>query len=391
MRFCVPFVGLLMLCVEMSAAVAEKAGTTIANAPYIVDTMDLTVQSGANYIRIEPKYLPATVIYIPDALFGLIPEVIIMGDTLPKQLVFDDCLTVWKWTIPERETTAMVEIAAHEVALIQAAPMVETVENRITETACDSFVYEGVKYTESGEYTVKTEKLPSGETQVTILELTINHTLYEEETVAQYTPYTAPSGKVFEESGIYLDTVPMSNGCNRIITIKLTIMADDDQKADTVYFCRGFNTEHDEIVSDGYVRRYRPYVFQSPAEWDFMEGVILDGEHERTLLDLKRAEKNLYDHYTGELTPVGSIRWSVLYDGQGQYVPLTVTNDPQWIATGHVAVQVYFLCGEMYNTEFPTDIDQVSLETVSTKRIENGRVVIIRGGAKYDVFGTKIH
>ena len=178
-------------------------------------------------------------------------------------------------------------------------------------------------------------------------------------------------------------------GCDSIVTLNLTIIQ-DCKAYDTVRFCRGYNTEHEEIAGDGLIRRYLPYVFQSPSEWDYMDGVILEGEHDRTLVDLRRAEKNLYNHYVGELTPVSSIRWSVLYDNQGQYVPLTVTNEPQWIATGHVAVQVYFLCGEMYNTEFPTDIDRVSLETVSTKRIENGRVVIIRGGAKYDLFGTKI-
>lgn len=121
-----------------------------------------------------------------------------------------------------------------------------------------------------------------------------------------------------------------------------------------------------------------------------MEGVILAGEHDRTLLDLKRAEANLYNHYVKELTPITSIRWSVQYDGQGQYVPLTVSNEPQWVATGHVAVQIYFLCGEMYNTEFPTDIDLLPTDVVPTKRLENGRVVIIRSGAKYDMLGTKI-
>ena len=137
--------------------------------------------------------------------------------------------------------------------------------------------------------------------------------------------------------------------------------------------------------------RYLPYVFESPAEWDFMEGVIVEREHDRTLMDLHRAEENLYAHYQKELTPISTIRWSVMYDGKGKYVPLTVTSEPQWIAAGHVAVQIGFLCGQMYNTEFPTDIDEVSTETVSTKRIENGRVVIIRGGAKYDVLGTRIY
>lgn len=390
MRFCLPLIGLLMLCMGVSAAVTEKAGTTIANAPYITDTMLLEVQSGANYIRIEPKRLLATVKYLPDAPFGPIPAALLMGDTLPAQTYFEDCLMGWIWTIPESETTALVEIVAHEPALIKASPTIQTIENHIAETACDSFVYEGVKYTESGSYTVKVEKLPSGDKEVTILDLTINRTRYEEVTATQRFSYTGPSGKVYRESGDYMDTVPMGNGCNRITTLHLTIKTDECYDADTVFFCTGFNTIHDEVISEGYLRRYRPYVFQSPSEWDYMEGVVLAGEHDRTLLDLKRAETNLYDHYAKELTPITSIRWSVQYDGQGQYVPLNVTNEPQWVATGHVAVQIYFLCGEMYNTEFPTDIDLLPAEVAPTKRLENGRVVIIRSGAKYDMLGTKI-
>lgn len=389
-RICLPLIGLLMVCMGASAALTEKAGTTIANAPYITDTMLLEVQSGGNYIRIAPERLIATVKYLPDAPFGPIPAALLMGDTLPAQTYYEDCLTGWIWTIPYSEATALVEIVAHEPAMIQASPTIQTIENHIAETACDSFVYEDTKYTESGEYIVKTEKLPSGDKQVTILDLKINHTKYEEETASQCFSYTGPSGKVYRESGDYMDTVPMGNGCNRITTLHLTIKTDECYDADTVFFCTGFNTIHDEVISEGYLRRYRPYVFQSPSEWDYMEGVVLAGEHDRTLLDLKRAETNLYDHYAKELTPITSIRWSVQYDGQGQYVPLNVTNEPQWVATGHVAVQIYFLCGEMYNTEFPTDIDLLPTDVVPTKRLENGRVVIIRSGAKYDMLGTKI-
>ena len=392
--FLLPLIGLLMLCLEVSAEVTEKAGTTIGNAPNIVGTMVLEVQSGANYIRIEPNRLPATVKYMPEAPFGTIPTALLMGDTLEAQIYFEDCMMGWVWTIPEAEATALIGIVSHEPALIEASTVAintTIIENRIEETACDSFVYDGVKYTESGEHTVKTETLPSGDTQVTILDLKINYTQRENETITQNTPYTAPSGKVLDKSGIYLDTVPLSNGCNLITKIDLTITTEEIQDADTtIYFCRGFNIEHDERLGEGYVRRYRPYVFQSPSEWDYMEGVILSGEPDRTLLDLRRAETNLYSHYVGELAPVSSIRWSVMYDGKGKYIPLTVTNEPQWVESGYVAVQVCFLCGEMYNTEIPTDIDQVSSGTVSVKRIENGRVVIIRGGEKYDIFGTKI-
>ena len=258
-----------------------------------------------------------------------------------------------------------------------------------TAKACGSYTSpRGNVYTESGDY-IETLTNVSGCDSIISLHVTIGQTTYGEDTRTSCVQYIAPWGEIYTESGEYTGTLENVSGCDSIVTLHLTIISDCSSR-ETVYFCRGFNNEHEELKADGTILSYLPYTFESPAEWDYMEGVIVEREHDRALVDLRRAEKNLYAHYVGQLTPISSIRWSVQYDGKGQYEPLTVTNDPQWIATGHVAVQISFLCGELYNTEFPTDIDQVSQETVSIKRIENGRVVIIRGGAKYDMFGTKI-
>lgn len=386
----IPALALLLLFAAMPAVAQNKAGTTIGNAPLIIDTTELEVQSGANYIRIEPKRLPATVRYLPEAPFGPIPAAMVMGDTLPAEVFFEDCLTGWIWTIPEGETTALIEVAAHEEAKIKVSPTVQTTINTIEETACDSFVYEGVKYTASGEYTLKTEKLPSGDNAVTVLALTIHNTQYEEVKIDQCYPYTAPSGKSYNATGHYVDTALLSTGCNRITTIDLTIDVESCYDADTVYFCRGFNTEHDDILAEGFIRRYRMYTFVSPSEWDFMEGVMVSSAHDGAMMDLRRAEANLNAFYTGGRTPIESIRWTVMYDGSNAYVPVVVESAPQWIPAGHLAVQIQFLCGEMYNTEFPMDIDLLQQTSLPVKRIENGRVVIIRGDAKYNVLGTKI-
>lgn len=392
MRFCLPLIGLFMLCMSVSAMEMEKAGTTIANAPYIEDTMMLEVQSGANYIRIEPKRLPATVTYLPSAPFGTIPEMIIMGDTLPKQAFFGECEMGWIWTIPENEATALVGISSHEKAMIVAAPRsCSSTFGDTTAVACDAFTWYGESLTTSGDYAHVLTNAAGCDSIVT-LHLTIRHATSGELTIEKCERYISPSGKEYTNSGTFTETISNVSGCDSVITINLTILHDcmGPTEYDTVFFCRGFNTEHEESMGDGMVRRYRQYVFQSPAEWDFMEGVIVAGEPDRTLLDLRRAEKNLYAHYVDGLTPVSAIRWSVQYDGKGKYEPLTVTDTPQWVETGHVAVQVNFLCGEMYNTEFPTDIEHISQDAVSMKRVENGRVVIIRGGVKYDILGTKI-
>ncbi len=373
-----------MLCAQQFT----PAGITADKATRIVEPMTLTVQSGSNYIRFDEERLPAEVTYTSSEAFGPIPAALSLGDTIKAELVFADCGMAWRWTVEKGEGDKIVEIKAHENASILAVPhtCAPTYDEQF-ETACDSLLWHEEWRKASGDYEYVTKNADGCDSIIT-LHLTIHHATKGDTAVTACKTFVW-HGTTYTQSAEPTITLTNSHGCDSIVTLHLTI-EQNCGSYDTAYFCRGFNTEHEELMAGGVIRRYRPYVFESPAEWDYMEGVIVEREHDRTLVDLRRAEKNLYAHYVGQLTPISSIRWSVQYDGKGQYEPLTVTNDPQWIATGHVAVQISFLCGELYNTEFPTDIDQVSQETVSIKRIENGRVVIIRGGAKYDMFGTKI-
>lgn len=390
MRFCLPLIGLLMLCMEVYAMEMEKAGTTVANAPYIVDTTALSVQSGSNYIRFDEERLPAVVTYIPSAPFGTIPAALTAGDTIDAEMVFADCGMAWRWAIEKSGSDKIVEIKAHESASILAVPHTcAPTYGDTTAVACDSLLWKDEWRYASGDYEYLTTNAAGCDSIVT-LRLTIHHATTGDTTATACEMFVW-HGTTYTESAETTYTLTNAVGCDSIVTLHLTIEHNCiiyDTTA--VYFCRGFNSEHYEPMPGGVIHHYLPYAFESPAEWDFMESVILENRQDSTLLDLRRAETNLYEHYVGDLTPVTSIRWSVLYDGKGKYVPLTVTEEPQWVATGYVAIQVNFLCGELYNTEFPTDIDHVSMESVSIKRIENGRVVILRGGEKYDIFGTKI-
>ena len=162
---------------------------------------------------------------------------------------------------------------------------------------------------------------------------------------------------------------------------------------DTVYFCAGQNTEHEELLEEAHVRRYIAYAYESPAEWDYMEGAILVREKERMQVDLRRAEQNLYAHYVNELTPVNSIRWSYRADGEADYRTLEVNDEPQWVETGTIAVTVRFVCGQFYTSDFETDVIMVGgdrLEVSGKKVLENGQIVIIRGGKKYNLFGLEV-
>lgn len=258
--------------------------------------------------------------------------------------------------------------------------------------ACNAYDWYGKTYTESGEYNHTLEGGNShGCDSVITLHLTIHTSTTGEETKEVCNEYEW-HGTTYTTSGDYTFTTANAAGCDSTVTLHLTIN-DCAVTYDTVYFCAGHNTEHEELLEEAHVRRYLAYVYESPAEWDYMEGAILVREKERMQVDLRRAEQNLYAHYVNELTPVNSIRWSYRADGENDYRTLEVADEPQWVETGTIAVMVRFVCGQFYTSDFEADVVMVSddrLEVGGKKVLENGQIVIIRGGVKYNIFGLKL-
>lgn len=420
------------------AEAQAQAGITMADATWISQPTTLRVQSGYNYIRLPETYLMATVTYLPDSAFGPIPSLLVDGAEWPVQRSISNCRRGWQWQLHYGDTESEVLIlSAHENALIEVTPVIcpadslyeaeawdsltwrgqtyyesndylfpvtkeggcnytvtlrltihHTLTNILPEHACDSFMLNGVKFTTDGDYVRDTVPTASGDREVNIIRLTIGHTDFAEETREACVEYVSGSGKIYTVSGDYLDTVPNLEGCNTIVTLHLTVIP-DCRTYDTVYFCAGLNTQHEEQIGD-LVHRYLPYRYESPTVWDYMDGVILATEKERTLVDLVRAEQNLREHYSGDLTPVQTIRWTVHYEGEDGYQSLEAGNGPQWIRPGMIVLYVQFVCGEQYRSNFATDIVAPEAMTTAVKRMENGRVVIFRGGEKYTVLGIKI-
>lgn len=436
-------VGILLFVFVPVAYAQTPAGTTMDRATQITEQATYTVQSGSNYISIEPEYLPTTVIYVPGAPFGPLPVAMEMSDTIPAQVMFsyEECLTGWVWTITESDMLKIVEIKAHESALLYVIPTIgldcpedteESVEawdsyewggetytesgdypvkvtveegceytktlhltihkttyNTTKQTACGSAVISGKTYTESGIYPIDTVILDSGDRQINSMELTIAHETASEITLTECGSYTFPGGKTYTASGDYTETITNVAGCDSVIILHLTIDPDCQTTYETVYFCAGQNTEHDERDGE-IVRRYRAYIYESPAKWDYREGMVVSGEQNRTLVDLHRVEQNLYNHYVDELVPVKTIIWTYCPEGELTYRDITPANEPQWIEAGVVSLTVRFVCGQVFTSDFTTDITEIETDVIPAKKIENGQVVILRGGAKYNLLGTKI-
>jgi hypothetical protein len=91
---------------------------------------------------------------------------------------------------------------------------------------------------------------------------------------------------------------------------------------------------------------------------------------------------------------VDQINWRYM-PRNGQYQTITAGQGARWFDTGTLSMDVVFRCGYRYYGSFTVGnmtegVEDVEETEQPVKRIENGQVVIIRGGKKYTVFGLPI-
>ena len=108
-----------------------------------------------------------------------------------------------------------VEITAPEEIIVSA-----------TDTACNSYEWNGITYTETGEYT-QTLLTAEGCDSVVTLHLIINHSSIGEfaDQMCPEIPYIY-EGETFTEAGTYEVTLTNSVGCDSIVTLTLTYSND---------------------------------------------------------------------------------------------------------------------------------------------------------------------
>ena len=108
----------------------------------------------------------------------------------------------------------------------------------ITTTVCDSFVSpSGKVWNTSGSYL---DTIPNviGCDSIITFNLTVNYITYKTMTITVCDTYTSPSGKVFTTTGTYFDTIPNALGCDSALTINLTVNYSTTQ-TDIVTICPG--------------------------------------------------------------------------------------------------------------------------------------------------------
>ena len=262
-------------------------------------------------------------------------------------------------------------------------------------TACESFEWHGKNYTESGDYTFETKNIHGCDSTAT-LHLTIYHATAGEESRTEYESYTW-HGTTYTESGDYTFETKNSHGCDSTATLHLTILPRPhvDYEYDTVYFCQGFNTVHEELISETMVRRYLMYVYESPAEWDYQEGLVLAQQDHRVELDLRHVEQNLEAHYIGELEPMKQIQWTFVKKGETAIETLQSTAEPVWKDFGRLTIEVRFTCGHIFSETIPVgsteDFEKIDAESTTVRKVlKDGQIYLMYQGTMYDVLGRRI-
>ena len=438
MRYIRTIILLLLVSVSAMGQTLKPAGTTYDQATRVTDTTTLSVQSGENFVRVAAANLPAVITYMPDTAFGPIPMAIMDEDTLLTRMSFHDCAMTWTWEAGRDNRSKIIEIRAHENATILVEPFFCPANtSTVVDDAQDSYEWYGTVYTESGVYTHENTTEYCSWTDT--LHLTVQHLcpantstvvddaqesyewygttytrsgVYTHENATEYCSWTdtlhltvhhsCPAntstvvddaqesyewyGTTYTRSGVYTHE-NTTEYCSWTDTLHLTIHR--NLKDTTIYFCPGM---HEEGVVEDDVWRidYRAYQLETPSPDWYMEGVILETQADKALVDFRRAEQNLEAYYQLPFVPISNIVWSFRSADDSESHAMEIKNEPQWVESGTVSLIVRFQCGAPYYSSFTTDVEEVEALSRPVKVMENGTVMIIRGGKRYNVLGATI-
>ncbi len=92
-----------------------------------------------------------------------------------------------------------------------------------TQTACNSYTWNGTTYTQSGQYSYLTSNTYGCDSTAN-LNLTINNSSSATQNQSATDSYTWPvNGQTYTQSGMYTATIPNAAGCDSTITLDLTL------------------------------------------------------------------------------------------------------------------------------------------------------------------------
>ena len=270
-------------------------------------------------------------------------------------------------------------------------PTVEDIVVNISKTVCDVYVWDGDTYTTSGLYQKVYSSSVEGADSIVNLSLTVNKSYNLDTAIVATGSYTW-AGTTYTESTIISYAGQTIDGCDSIVRVDLTINGDTPVV--------------EEIVSTNPSPLYKGYggvvtILYDPNKGNkglknsahcYAHTGLLTSESHGTG-DWKHIKSNWGSCQT-ELTKVGD-KWQLtisnIYDFYGASQSEDIT------ALAFVFYDESMNVGKtedsgdiiIYLTEPSTGMDNISADGLtSVKILTDGKVVIVRGDAEYNVLGT---
>ena len=298
--------------------------------------------------------------------------------------------------------------AYDDVAVRFPKTTVEPIVVEYTETACDSYTWNGNTYTESGDYTV-TLQTEQGRDSIEILHLTINQSVTTEENIVTCDSYEW-NGVVYTESGDYVFNTTTISDCDSVVTLHLTILPEALVENEELVLCpsempyewygqsltkAGSYTATEQYTGmecDSVIHELTLNVYVQTLPTSVTLPIVRAGE--AINVETPTAEINAHIAADSWYAPNAVVAWYI----QSNDTWSALTEEPVKAGISNVVLKyaVNSDCGSIESEVMNISVTTTAIEntqgnaTQIYKIIHNGQLLIIRDGKIYNTMGQSL-
>ena len=298
--------------------------------------------------------------------------------------------------------------AYDDVAVRFPKTTVEPIVVEYTETACDSYTWNGKTYTESGDYTV-TLQTEQGRDSIEILHLTINQSATTEENIVTCDSYEW-NGVVYTESGDYVFNTTTISGCDSVVTLHLTILPEALVENEELVLCplelpyewygqsltkAGSYTATEQYTGmecDSVIHELTLNVYVQTLPASVTLPIVRAGE--AINVEAPTAEINAHIAADSWYAPNAVVAWYI----QSNDTWSALTEEPVKAGISNIVLKyaVNSDCGSIESEVMNISVTTTAIEntqgnaTQIYKIIHNGQLLIIRDGKIYNTMGQSL-
>ena len=299
--------------------------------------------------------------------------------------------------------------AYDDVAVRFPKTTVEPIVVEYTETACDSYTWNGNTYTESGDYTV-TLQTEQGRDSIEILHLTINQSATTEENIVTCDSYEW-NGVVYTESGDYVFNTTTISGCDSVVTLHLTILPEALVENEELVLCpselpyewygqsltkAGSYTATEQYTGmecDSVIHELTLNVYVQTLPDSVTLPIVRAGE--AINVEAPTAEINAHIAADSWYAPNAVVAWYI----QSNDTWSALTEEPVKAGISNIVLKyaVNSDCGSIESEVMNISVTTTAIEntqgnaTQIYKIIHNGQLLIIRDGKIYNTMGQSLN